>query len=72
MKTTISIEEAFTRLEQIVAELDDEKLPLEKSIKLFEEGVSLIALCNDKLGSAKLKIEKLSTKLNSAEQLLED
>ena len=41
-----TFEEQLTRLEEIVKLLDEGDLPLEKSLKLFEEGVSLARKCS--------------------------
>ena len=58
-KKKLSLEEAMARLEEVVAELEGEKLPLEKSLKLYEEGVKLATLCAGELESAKRKIQIL-------------
>ena len=43
----------------MVAELENEQLPLEKSLKLYEEGVKLASLCAGELEAAKRKIQIL-------------
>jgi len=58
-KKKMSLEEAMARLEGIVAELENEKLPLEKSLKLYEEGVKLASRCAEELEVAKRKIQIL-------------
>jgi len=55
-----SFEEALSRLEAIVNELEDESIPLEKSIELYEEGLELSKLCTKKLEDAELRIKKVS------------
>src|SRR2546422_6093740 len=45
-------EEALERLEAIVKSLEEGDLPLEDSLRLFEEGVSLTRLCAAKLEEA--------------------
>lgn len=55
----LSLEEAMARLESVVAELENEKLPLDKSLKLYEEGVKLASLCAKELEVAKRKIQIL-------------
>ena len=52
-------ESALKRLEEISDLLENEDTPLEDSIKLFEEGIELKEFCEDKLKSAKLKIDKI-------------
>jgi exodeoxyribonuclease VII small subunit len=51
--------EALARLEQIVEELEDPNLDLEKGLALLEEGVALHKACKDKLTSAQAKIKKI-------------
>ena len=58
-KKKLSLEESMARLEEIAAELEGEKLPLDKSVKLYEEGVKLAAKCATELEDAKRKIKIL-------------
>lgn len=60
MAAKMTYEQAMKRLEEIVEKLDDGSLPLEESIKLFEESTKLAAFCNDTLEKAKLKVTELS------------
>lgn len=60
-KKKLSLEEAMTRLEAVVAELENEKLPLDRSLKLYEEGVKLASLCAGELEAAKRKIQILQS-----------
>lgn len=55
----VSFEEALKKLESIASQLENGKLPLEKSLQLYEEGVSLIRYCNKVLKETERKIEKL-------------
>ena len=54
-----NLEEAMQRLEEIVSQLENEKLALEKSLKLYEEGVKLASKCANELEVAKRKIQIL-------------
>ena len=58
-KKEYNFENALKRLEEISDLLENEDTPLEDSIKLFEEGIELKEFCEDKLKSAKLKIDKI-------------
>jgi len=53
-------EDALLRLERIVKDLEGGDLPLEASLRLFEEGVRLTRYCAGKLDEAQRKIEMLS------------
>ena len=52
-------ESSLKKLEEIVTELEAGDLPLEKSIKAFEDGIKLTRDCQKLLTEAELKIEKL-------------
>lgn len=52
-------EDALNKLEKIVSKLEDGDIPLEESLKLFEEGIRLSQFCNQKLDEAEKKVEIL-------------
>ena len=52
-------EASLARLEEIVRELETGDLPLEQSLKLFEEGIKLSRLCNKRLEEAERRVEIL-------------
>jgi exodeoxyribonuclease VII small subunit len=52
-------ETALARLEEIVRDIEQGDLPLEQSLKLFEEGIKLSRLCNTRLEEAERKVEVL-------------
>lgn len=58
-KAKKTFEDALSQLESIVAQLEDGDLPLEESLKLFEEGIKLSRFCNQKLNEAQKKVEIL-------------
>ena len=60
MTAKLNYEDAIRRLEEILIKLDDGSLPLDESIKLFEESTKLAVFCNDYLEKAKLKVVELS------------
>ena len=51
--------ESLRKLEAIVGQLEHGELPLEDSLKLFEEGVSLSAACKQELDLAEGKVQLL-------------
>ena len=55
----MSFEEALSKLEQIVQQLEKGTLPLEESLAQFEEGMRLSKICGDKLSEVESKIEVL-------------
>ena len=60
----LSFEENLTRLENIVQSLENDSLPLEESIRLFEEGMQLSKLCGERLAAAENKITLLLKERN--------
>jgi exodeoxyribonuclease VII small subunit len=52
-------EDALNKLEKIVSKLEDGDIPLEESLKLFEEGIRLSRFCNEKLDEAEKRVEIL-------------
>ena len=54
-----SFEKDLERLEEIVAGLEEGGLPLEESLKQFEEGVALVRQCEKTLKAAERKIDML-------------
>ena len=59
-KKKMSFEENIEKLEEILSRLEDEKLPLDTSVKLYEEGMKLISSCNRELEAAERKIKILT------------
>jgi exodeoxyribonuclease VII small subunit len=55
----LKFEDCLARLEQIVASLEAGNLPLEDSLKVFEEGVTLARHCSRYLDDAERRIEML-------------
>ena len=55
----IKFEKALERLEEIVGTLEGGEMELEKSIKMFEEGIKMTRICQSHLAEAEKKIEKL-------------
>lgn len=59
---SLDFEKSLEKLEKIIEALEDGELPLNESIKTFEEGVKLTKHCQDLLSKAELKIQKLLEK----------
>lgn len=50
-------EKAFRQLEEIVKRLESEELPLDESLRLFEQGIGLSRFCHQRLEEVEKKIE---------------
>ena len=54
-----TFEQSLKKLESIVEQLEKGDLPLEDSLKLFEQGVDLSAVCKKELDEAESKVQTL-------------
>ena len=54
---TVKFEDALARLETIVSELEKGDLPLNDSLKMFEEGIKLSKTCLKMLDDAERRVE---------------
>lgn len=59
-----SFEKDLKRLEDIVAKMEEGDVPLDESMKLFEEGVKLSRLCSERLDKAEKKVEIITADKN--------
>ena len=59
-KSEKSFEDALARLGEIVTALEDGTAPLDRSLALYEEGISLVRLCTEKLDAAEQQIKVLT------------
>ncbi|HEX9163359.1 MAG TPA: exodeoxyribonuclease VII small subunit [Thermoanaerobaculia bacterium] len=50
-------EKAFKELETIVQRLETEELPLDESLRLFEQGINLSRFCHQRLEEVEKRIE---------------
>jgi len=65
----VKFEQAMARLEAIVGELEKGDLPLDESLKIFEEGIRLSKNCLKVLEEAEHKVEVLVQDKNGKKQL---
>jgi exodeoxyribonuclease VII small subunit len=65
----VKFEQAMARLEAIVGELENGDLPLDESLKIFEEGIRLSKNCLKVLEEAERKVEVLVQDKNGKKQL---
>lgn len=54
-----TFEQNMQRLEQIVRAMERGEVPLEESLKLFQEGTELIRVCGKLLDEAQLQVQKI-------------
>lgn len=56
-----TFEDNMQRLEQIVRSMERGDVPLEESLKLFQEGAQLVGSCTKLLDDAELQVKKIVT-----------
>ena len=56
----MTFEENLTRLNDIVGQLENDKLPLEKALELYKEGIDLSVDRKKSLESAKLSVKAMN------------
>lgn len=63
MARKATFEDAMSRLNEIVRRLEEGDVPLEESMKLYEEGMRLGAQCRSILADAEQRIKRLASEL---------
>ena len=60
----LSFEESLKKLQNIVDQLDSGEIDLEKSVELYENGMKLKKICEEKLKKVELQIKKIKIENN--------
>lgn len=55
-----NFEAAMEELESLLAEMDDDRIPLEQTVERYERGTFLLKWCRAKLSAAEQKIRTLT------------
>ena len=63
-----TFEENMQRLEQIVRAMERGDVPLEESLKLFQEGTKLVESCGKLLDEAELQVKKITSSADGTPQ----
>lgn len=61
-----TFEQNMARLEQIVRAMERSDVPLEDSLKLFQEGTALVQICGKLLDEAELQVNKVTAGLDGS------
>lgn len=56
----LTFEEAYARLEAIIARLESGELTLDESVALYEQGQALARYCSDLLDKAELRVQQIA------------
>ncbi len=60
-----SFEEAMSRLDEIVASMEKERLPLDEMVSSYEEGARLLKLCRQRIETARQRVERIHSLLDA-------
>lgn len=52
----LSLEESFEQLDELLEKLENRDTTLEESFSLYQKGMNLLRLCNDKIDTVEKKI----------------
>lgn len=58
-KNELGFEQNLQRLDEIIRLLEKDSVPLDELLRLYEEGVGLVRLCNGQLDDAQQKVKML-------------
>lgn len=65
MKKKLTFEESVSRLEEIIADLEDEQKPLDEMLAVYTEGVKLLGNCRAQLDKTEEKMQQAVSKENA-------
>ena len=61
---SVPFEQAIERVEVIVAQMENERLPLEELIRSYQEGTALLEICRRRIDEAQNQVEVISRRAN--------
>jgi exodeoxyribonuclease VII small subunit len=67
-----SFEHSLRRLEQIVQDLERGDVPLEESIRMYEEGITISKQCIERLNQAEVRLRILEKEMQQQFRVSED
>lgn len=56
----LTLEEAFSRLDNLAARLEQRDIPLEESFHLYKEGMDLLKFCRERIDTVEKKMQVIS------------
>lgn len=71
-RESMNYQEAITRLQEIVKQIEGGYVDVDDLSKLTEEATSLMRFCTDKLTHVDMEVSKLLSQLNEADTTSED
>ncbi len=69
IKKEVSFEDNLAKLEEIVDKLENQDIPLDDALQLFQEGVELNKNCAEKLSQVEKEVKKVVEKADGSYSL---
>ena len=60
MKKTVPLEDNFSKIEEIIAKMEQPEIALEDSFALYQNGVQILKECNQMLDEVEKKMQVLN------------
>lgn len=60
MKKTVTLEDNFSKIEEIIAKMEEPEIALEDSFVLYQNGVQILKECNRMLDEVEKKMQVLN------------
>ena len=60
MKKTVTLEDNFSKIEEIIAKMEQPEIALEDSFALYQNGVQILKECNQMLDEVEKKMQALN------------
>ncbi len=57
---TLSLEDAFAQIEEVIGRLEAEEITLEESFSAYNQGMALLAKCNETIDRVEKKVLKIN------------
>lgn len=57
---TLSLEDAFAQIEEVIRRLETEDITLEESFTAYNQGMALLAKCNENIDRVEKKVLKVN------------
>ena len=55
-----TLEEAFEKLDELIENMEERDLPLEKAFELYKKGIEVVEFCNQKIEKVECDIKKIT------------
>lgn len=61
---SVKLEEAFSKLDEIITEMQNAELTLEDTFRLYKQGIELVQVCEDRIEKVESEIKTITEEQN--------